>query len=183
MKKFFAAAAAASLLFSSAASAAVAVDDSGVGFVGKGDVQLAFGWNNAAAQANVNGVSFSYETDESYAVTCEWDTVTGGKNSKTIHHAVTNHKSQSVSAGIAADPRKKGQWVGYNLNGFSGTPVVTGEASPNVGDSCPQGGGSSSSDPGENDAVVTAVDIESTSGGLYVSFGGNKVPLPNTPII
>lgn len=41
------------------ALAAVTFDAStGTGFVGKGDVQLAFGWNNKQLQANAAGVTF-----------------------------------------------------------------------------------------------------------------------------
>jgi hypothetical protein len=41
------------------ASASVAVDSNGMGFVGKGDVQVAFGWNNATLQKNAAGVTFT----------------------------------------------------------------------------------------------------------------------------
>jgi hypothetical protein len=34
--------------------------------VGKGDVQLAFGWNNAQAQQNAQALSFTYNTAETY---------------------------------------------------------------------------------------------------------------------
>jgi hypothetical protein len=33
----------------------------GTGFVGKGDVQTAFGWNNATLQTNAGGLEFSFE--------------------------------------------------------------------------------------------------------------------------
>jgi hypothetical protein len=44
-----------------AASASVTYDAAtGKGFVGKGDVQTAYGWNNAALQANAAGVTFAF---------------------------------------------------------------------------------------------------------------------------
>lgn len=185
MNRYFGAAVAATALISTAAIASVTYDEFGYGFVGKGDVQLAFGWNNKLAQTNANNVAFTMESDVSYDVTCEWTTVTGGRNSQTIYHAVTNHHSQSLAATIAYDARLKNQYTGYNLLGFSGSPIVTGTPAPNVGDACPQGGGLADADPVANDAVVTIVDIDegSTVGGLYVSWNGNKVLLPPTPVV
>lgn len=183
-KALWAAAAASVALVSTAAWATVTFDpDSGTGFVGKGDVQLAFGWNNSQAQKNANGVTFTYESDQSYDVTCEWTTLTGGKNSKTIYHDVTNHKSTSVSSTIAYDARMKNQYTGYNLLGL-GSTVTTGTPVPNIGDPCPQGGGLADSDPPGNDAVVTDVEIDPASvvSGFFVNFNGNKAQL-NWPIV
>lgn len=182
MKKMLLAAAAATAMVSSAAIAAVTYDDAGFGFVGKGDVQLAFGWNNKQAQQNANAVAFSLESEDAYDVTCEWTTVTGGKNSKTIYHAVTNRKVSSVASTIAYDARMKNQYTGYILNGISSTSVI-GTAAPEIGDNCPQGGSASDSDPIGNDAVVTGVDLASSSGGLYVKHNGNSVLLPLTPTL
>ena len=182
MNKMLLAAVAATAMISSAALASVTYDDNGFGFVGKGDVQLAFGWNNKAAQTNANAVAFSFEAQESYAVTCEWETVTGGRNSKIIEHAVTNHRSSSLSSIVAYDARLKNQYTGYNLNGVTSS-VVTGTATPEIGDACAQGGGLADPDPAPNDAVVTAVELESSTGGLYVTFNGNSVLLPLTPAV
>ena len=173
MKKILLAAAAATTFVASAAWASVTFDPaSGTGFVGKGDVQLAFGWNNKAAQTNAKAVSFSLESDDTYDVTCEWDTV-AGQSGNIIHHEVTNHKHQGVNATLAYDARLKNQYTGYNLLGFSGDPVITGQAAPEVGDSCPMAHAT---------AVVTAVDLTSSTGGLYVTFNGNSVLL-NWPAV
>ena len=48
-------------LVGTAAHASVTVDEAGKGFVGKGKVQTAFGWNNATTQKNQTGVTFSAE--------------------------------------------------------------------------------------------------------------------------
>jgi hypothetical protein len=179
MRKRFAAPvlAVAGLLASSAiAFAAVNFDSStGTGFVGKGDVQLAFGWNNKQLQDNVNAglVTFKYNSEDSYDITCEWETVTGGRNSQVIPHAVDIHKTQTVKAAVALDPRVRNQITGLNLTGF-GDLVTTGPAVPAVGDACPQAHAT---------ALVTAVSGPTTTGGLYVSFNGTDVPMPNTPIV
>lgn len=176
MKKFFAAAAAASLLFSSAASAAVAFDSStGTGFVGKGDVQLLYGWNNKALQDNASGVSFAYSAVDTYDVECYWETVTG--NGKIIVHDINIPRHTSVSASVAYESRKNSQGkdgpvTGFNLNGF-GTTVTQGTV-PVVGGSC----------PGQSQvATIIEVNLVSSSGGLTVSHGGTTYPLPNTPVI
>ena len=49
----------------SLASAAVILNADGTGFVGKGDVQLAFNWNNATLQKNAVDVRFSYSATTS----------------------------------------------------------------------------------------------------------------------
>lgn len=171
-------------LVSTAAWATVTFDpNSGTGFVGKGDVQIAFGWNNSQAQKNANGVSFTYESDQSYDVTCDWTTVTGGRISKTIYHEATNHKSTSLSSTIAYDARLKNQYTGYTLIG-AGATTTTGDPVPAIGDACPQGGGWSDSDPPGNDAIVTDVEVDPASvvSGLFVTFNGNKVQL-SWPIV
>ncbi|MBI2853069.1 MAG: hypothetical protein HYX84_08255 [Chloroflexi bacterium] len=145
--------------------AAVTVDSgTGTGFVGKGDVQDAFGWNNAQLQSNAGGVTFTLVSADVYDVTYEWDTVTGGPNPQTIHHTVTNERTASVNGAVGYDARNKKQITGFILGGFS-TINETGSI-PQVGDSGPHGGGTS---------VVTAVTPVSSTGGLYANYGGNSV--------
>jgi hypothetical protein len=145
----------------------------GTGFVGKGDAQLAFGWNNKQAQTEARNVSFSFKSQQKYDITCEWDTVTGGKNSKVIEHAVEIHKTTNVNSSILSDPRKTGQYTGYNLNGF-GSTVETGGPIPAVGDSCQQAHAT---------AVVTDVFSAGATGGLIMSWGAMSVQLENTPVV
>jgi hypothetical protein len=53
-----------------AANAAVTFNETnGTGFVGKGDVQVAFAWNNKQLQTNAKDVSFSFTQDATQAVT------------------------------------------------------------------------------------------------------------------
>jgi hypothetical protein len=147
----------------------------GVGFVGKGDVQLALGWNNAQLQNNASGLSFTYVQARSYSIECEWTTVTGGKTAKVIEHAVTHTFGADVNAAIAFAPRtqKQGGINGFNLNGFENA-VVSGDPLPALGDraTCPgeQGTGAV--------GTVIAVSVGSTSGGLYVNHGETSVLLP-----
>ena len=75
------------------ASAAVTFDsDTGVGFVGKGDVQLAFGWNNTQLQKNAPGVAFSSSQEASQALS-QSGTQSGSQ-------VVTQSASQEVSCTV-----------------------------------------------------------------------------------
>lgn len=152
-----------------AAFAAVTFDPtSGSGFVGKGDVQLAFGWNNKQLQDNASFVSFSTEQTTQYAVTCEWETETGGKNSKIIDHAVTIKKTRNVQGAVNADPRAgKSQFTGFNLHGY-GPVTEAGGVVPQVGESCPMAHAS---------AEVTAVTATSSPLTLSAVYGGVAITL------
>jgi hypothetical protein len=170
MRKLTLAAALAAATISTAALATVTIDtNTGAGWVGKGDVQLAFGWNNAVMQQRHLGVTFGVDSTTSYDVTCEWITITGGKNSKTITHTVSNHHNISSSASVDSASRKTGQYTGWFLNGYTdgGLGSVT---LPQVGDACPQGGSASEEDPGYNDATVTDVSNVVNGGGTLTAY-------------
>ncbi len=171
MKKIFLAAAAATALISTAAFASVSFNSStGTGFVGKGDIQVLYGWNNAQLQSKAGGVSFAYDARDTYDVTCEWDT----GNHNIVHHIVDHPTHTNITSSIAYDPRQvKGQKqiTGFNLNGF-GTTTSQGNV-PEVGGSCPNG----------NSGIITAVELVSSVGGLTVTYGGVTYPLPNTPVL
>ena len=148
----------------SAVSAAVTFNPgTGTGFVGKGDVQIAFGWNNTVLQTNAAGVTFSYKTTDTYAATCTWTTGEGTRGEKT--HDVDHTKKTSVNSTVAYELRKNNQQqiTGFNLTGF-GTLVETG-AVPLVGGPCPGNQG--------HEGVWTAVEwLGSTGGGLFVEYPG-----------
>jgi hypothetical protein len=126
------------LVAAGAAFATVTFDPStGTGFVGKGDVQTAFGWNNATMQTNHTLISFKYVTEQSV----EQDCSTIDRGTFTVVGERT--KTQSVNAALAYDNRKKSQYVGWNLTGL-GTVVSddTGWIGPNgetFGSACPDG--------------------------------------------
>lgn len=173
MKKMLLAAAAATALVSTAALASVTFDSSsGTGFVGKGDIQLLYGWNNAKAQSNAKLVSFGYDATDTYDVECQWTTTTGGPSPKEILHDINVPRHTRIASSVAADPRKTGQYTGYNLSGFGST---TSEGTvPVVGGACP---GNS------NVGIITAVTQTGSTGGLSVTFNGITYPLPNTPTL
>lgn len=164
------------ILTSSALAAIVFDPATGTGFVGKGDVQTAFGWNNAQLQSNAAGVSFSYDTSTAYDIVCEWDTETGGRNSKVIHHAVTLNRSTALNTAVTYEMRRNGQGqvTGFNLLAFEDS-TTTGGSIPDVGDACL---GETDNEKGVgNSAIVTEVIVDSTVGGLFVSYAGVDVLL------
>jgi hypothetical protein len=108
------------------------------GFVGKGDVQLAFGWNNPQLQANASTVTFTYRIDERYSAVCRFTTGEGTPGEQV--HTLTIPKNINVNSNIAYDARKNSQdkITGFNLLSF-GTSSGGGNV-PVVGGTCPGAG-------------------------------------------
>lgn len=111
MKKFFVFMAI--MMFATTSFAAVVVDEDGVGFVGKGDVQLVFTWNNAQLQQNAEFIEFRMATIEKVSWTCYKDGDIEGNSQ-------TRKNTRAIDGSVAFDARKnnKGQVTGFNLNGF-----------------------------------------------------------------
>ena len=157
----------------SVASAAVTFDSAtGTGFVGKGDVQLAFGWNNATLQAKASGLTFSYNLSTEYEAVCTWTTAEGKKGEKT--HNVTHTERYAVTAGINVDARTQSQVTGFILKGFS-SPLPEVGTRPVVNTPCPGNEG--------HDGVWTSVTDGVTTDGLMVTHGTMTLPLPITPVL
>lgn len=125
---------AASLALAAPATAAVTFDPAtGIGFVGKGDVQLAFNLSNSQLQAQAGSVSFAAVSTTVSEVS--W-VCTNSKNENTQERERTTTTSISgVVAGVARDGKK--QVTGFNLTGYSGTPVESSSAEGNPLNSCP----------------------------------------------
>lgn len=172
MRKLTFAALAASAMISTAAVAAVDVDSTGVGFVGKGDVQLAFGWTNKQLQDNAAAVTFTYEVEESYHFDCTFTQLVGRDRTPTPQ-TTTRGGSASVSSDVAFTARTGKQITGFTLKGFP-DPIFDGDA--------PAEGGYCSGGP-LDDGVISNVVLNSSTGGLFVNFGGDSVSMPNTPAL
>ena len=154
----------AGLLLAAAGSAsAYTMDSAGVGWVGKGEVQTAYGWNNKAMQDNVGGVTFAYDSTSTYEVVCEFDNPGG-------HHVITNTKRSSVNAAVGSDARnnssgKQGPMTGWYLTGL-GAVTSTGGALPAVGDGCPGNSGLG--------AIASVTQTGTGTGGLYALWSGQS---------
>ncbi|NKX54692.1 hypothetical protein [Arthrobacter mobilis] len=152
---------AATLALAAPAAAAVTFDPgTGQGFVGKGDVQLAFSWNNSQLQSNASGLSFTYESETTYDAVCEWVTGEGKKGQKT--HTVPQKKKTSLESTVVYEARTKNQITGFTLTGI-GSTTTTGTV-PTVGGGC--------IGDGANGTYISVTEVGNGSGGLYVNHNG-----------
>ena len=156
-------------LTASLAGATVTFDSvAGTGFVGKGDVKLALGLNNAQVQNTT--VAFEYVGTREAVTEVSWQ-CTNSNNETIQERARTTTTTSSVAGIVSSLARVKNQITGYNLSGYSGEPDVssTSETDGPPVDSCPAGPWSLTSAAGEPETISST-----STGGLYV----NDVLLP-----
>jgi len=108
----------------------------GAGFVGKGDVQLVLGMNNAQVQNTP--VSFTYSSSSttvtSYTWTCDRDA--GPQTQERANVTTATNSTQGIVSSVA---RVRNQITGFNLLGWNGAPTITSTTEhegPQIG-SCP----------------------------------------------
>jgi hypothetical protein len=178
MKKYIVAIAAiAALAVPTAAMAVVAVDSTGVGTVGKGDVQDALGLTNDAAMQDLfksGGVKFttSYTKVDDNTLNCMkyvpgiWPPFVA--TGDTVHQIYRQTITQDAKA--TANTNGAGKLTnGWNLTGFDG-PISYGPQTNVIEGTCPAG-----------TFIGTTADQDfynTPRGGLKV----NGVDLPNTPV-
>jgi hypothetical protein len=133
--------------------------ENGQGFVGKGELQTPWSWNNQALQSRAKDVSFTVESESTYEYVCQWVTGEGTRGEKT--HKVTQTRSSSVVDTVAYDTRVKNQITGFRLSGFSAT-TPTGVV-PVVGDSCLGEGA---------EGTVISVSEQGSSANLLAHYPG-----------
>lgn len=107
----------------------------GKGFIGKGDVQLLFGWNNAEMQANASSLIFTFTSTDVYEVEAEWWT---GPDRKRTYHTVSVTTEIIVMGEVAYEAKtnkndKNLQITGFILTGWSGFTTSGGDI-PELGD-------------------------------------------------
>jgi hypothetical protein len=165
MKRTFATAAAAGLGLALALGAAPAnayeIDSAGVGFVGKGEVQLALNLNNAGLQRIAEDVKFeiSSVTESSTTWTCDRDA-----GPQTQERA--NTTTTTTSGVITSVARDKRQVTGFILSGLEAGASVSIKSVGNTIGTCPSGWTAID--------IVEDIDVE---GGLYVLHGDLRVML------
>lgn len=164
-----AAAAALLALTSTTAHALVTFDSSsGTGFVGKGDVQTAFGWNNAQLQANAGSVTFTVEAQ----VARYQDCIDDGNPANATRYPDVRTQVRDLDATVTSDARlnrnQTVQTTGFLLEGYAGEPQYVGGIDEAV--ACPTG----------THAVGGWTDWEAygTAGaGVFAHYGSVTVPL------
>jgi hypothetical protein len=147
------------LLSAGTALAAVTFDpETGTGFVGKGDVQDVFGWNNKQLQDNAGSVQFRFVSEEVTETTWTCDRDAGPQTQERTRTTTTT--TQGV---VSSTARERNQITGFNLTGYSATPTESSTSEgPPIG-SCPTGW----------TAINQNTDTISSSSGLQVSNGGD----------
>jgi hypothetical protein len=118
--------------------ATVSIDDAGNGFVGKGDVQTAFGWNNAQLQANSGHLYFSYSASVVTTQDTTWS-CTNDRNDNVQDRARTTTTTTTTSNPNYGEARVKNQITGFNLTGGTANTTSTSSTTGNMLNSCPGG--------------------------------------------
>jgi hypothetical protein len=129
----------------------------GTGFVGKGDVQLIYGWNNKQLQENVDKVRFQAVTK--FERTATWVCSDASKSGE-------KEQVKNARGAVTAVARLKNQITGWSLNGYD----------PNKQSSTLTASGSIGNCPGSGNVLVGEVQYsewEFVSGGLEVSTDGD----------
>lgn len=100
--------------------AAVAFDAStGAGFVGKGDIQNKYGWNNKQLNDNAASIGFRMSVGSVVSTTWTCDKDTGPQTQE--RNNTTTISSQGVVSHIARDNKR--QITGFILTGYDGGPL------------------------------------------------------------
>lgn len=155
---------AAALALAAPATAAVNFDPAtGIGFVGKGDVQLAFNLSNAQLQKEAGNVSFAAVTEN---VSETFWVCTNTKNETTQERERTTTTTTSgVVSGVARDGKK--QITGFNLTGYAGTPTTSTPTTEGpAANSCPTNWVLTT--PAGDPVVTSTGELKATHGGISV---------------
>lgn len=156
-------AAAVVVLAVSAVSAAVSFDAlTGEGFVGKGDVQLVFGWNNKALQDNADSLQFQATSEVVTEVLWE---CTNDNNQNVQERARTT--TTTIKGVVSSVARERNQITGFTLTGYAGDPTTSSTTEGPAVNSCPSGPWTLTTPAGDPEVV-------SSTTGLQVSDDGTN---------
>ena len=151
----------AALTIAGAVFAAVTFDPAtGTGFVGKGDVQLVFGWNNKALQDNAASVQF--RANSTVVTERSWTCTNENNQNEQVRDRTTTTSIQGVVSSVA---RERNQITGFNLTGYSGAPTESSTTEGPPLNSCPSGPWSLTTPAGDPEVI-------SSSSSLQVSIDG-----------
>lgn len=131
------AAATSALAFAPSASASVVVDSQGHGFVGKGDVQVALGWNNKQLQDGAAGTVFTYRAQTVQEST--WTCVNGHNANEQYRARTTTSTVSGIASSVARETSKgkDGAVTGFRLTGLNGSETSQSSTEGPALGSCP----------------------------------------------
>jgi hypothetical protein len=150
------------MAFASTSFAAVTYDDEGVGFVGKGDVQIVYGWNNKQLQDNADLVQF--RVNSTVVTEVSWECTNANNDNTQERERTTTNTIQGV---FEEEARLRNQITGFNLNGWEGAATVSSDTEGPQLNSCPSGPWSLSTAAGDPEVI-------SIMGGVQVSIDGTE---------
>ena len=167
MRKFIIAVASLLALAIPAAGIASVAVDNGVGTVGKGDVQSALGWNNAAFDKGAGSLKFTVGAEKviaDYKMSCYGSDAIG-------HRIISQPGTATVAATAVLNAGNGKQITGFNLTGQTSGFTATGGAT--LREEKPEGC-LMFMNLGQGDLFGKT----QITGGLKV----NGIDLPNTPL-
>lgn len=145
-------------LGSGTAAAATFDSSTGVGFVGKGDIQSLYGWNNQTLQAQADSVAFRYEAEA--VLSTEWECTNPNTGNETVK---TTTVTTTIRNGVSNVTRVRNQVTGFILTGWRPPYVNNTVTAPNIAPgTCP---GTSTLTGGPTPTE------NSSSAGLFASDG------------
>jgi hypothetical protein len=130
------------------------------GFVGKGDVQLIYGWNNKALQDNAAAVQFRASSE--VVTERSWVCTNANNQNTQERERSTTTSTQGVVSSIA---RERNQITGFNLTGYSGTPTESSSTEGPPVNSCPSGPWSLTSPAGDPTVVSSESHVQVSRDG------------------
>jgi hypothetical protein len=162
-RSIFAAVAAVAVMATSAYAIVTFDPATGTGFVGKGDVQLVYGWNNKDLQNKANLPVFRAAAESVTTWTCSKENP-GHPEREIVQLRTNTTTTQGLISSVTRDNSKgkDGPVTGFALKGYSGEPatIVTGDP---VG-SCPAIPSGFEYDNNAQEVVI--------GGGVQVSING-----------
>jgi hypothetical protein len=167
----------AALTIGGGAGATVTVNSDGTGFIGKGDVQAAFGWNNAQFQRNAAAVTFTLANELDEVQRCwQW------QNGETVGFWF-RYRTFDEDQLYTYQVQKKHQITGFVLTGIDTSsfslhddPWQFGPLASGCLDSNGQLVGNTIDENGNGWSTEDIVQPLSTL-AFYVNYGGTRVEL------
>ena len=145
----------------------------GIGFVGKGDLQSAdaFKWNDEEAQANIPYVTYSVEAVHTEKQGC-YD------SEPPTNPVAYRHHSQTGIGELLSEPRRNrlDHITGVDLNGYAGSGIVYGDFDDPVGDNGETEGNACPGFPANHPAHEW-IDEGTVITGLFATFNGTTVKI------
>jgi hypothetical protein len=154
------------LLSATAAFAAYTFDPaSGTGFVGKGDVQLVYGYNNQQLQTNAAKIDFRTSTTSETTWTCSKPNPSSPDKPDIVNNRSNETTTQGLATTVARDTSKgkNGPVTGFNLTGYD-SPATTVTSGSAIG-SCPANPSGFTYDVGSEQTTTGPTVLEVTNDG------------------